>query len=684
MIYWISDYEIEHPNIVNIGKDYTRLPLLNKEVVGWDTETTGLTPFYHKPLLDIIGDETNQIVIDLLTVEEDFVNKVHAKYGDRLWIAHNAKFDYKMIKYHYSNATIPNLYCTLVGSQIIYNGHKVQHTLANLLHYYFKVNLDKSVRVSFVNWSLEKRFTSREIIYATDDVKWLIPLKNKQEEYIKKFEYSELIQMENSVLPVLADMELGGFRFDTTRWMELSVSNEAQLRDIEQELMQELFNLGKKFPRLSNYLANRVRANSEAINFKSKDDVADLIDCTEELVNFGERKDLEEFIDRKIETKEKSRKKKITAKTKQGTWTCGTLFDVPIIQPNLKLGDVYKLGKPEIQDYLRQESNINSPIRKFLDLLLQHRQKTKELSTYGVKFAEQVNSVTGRIHTEYRQTATATGRLSSSKYRVDDKKREGYNAQNIPKTEAMRNCFLADEGYEIATIDYSGQETVLAASQSRDKMLMDSVNEGTDLHSYLATGTFRIVYNDPELVVTDKHNKALRTAHKPILFGVFYGAGASRVAQVLNIPKSIATSVYERIRTLLPEFFLYQDSVQKFALSNRYIHDHSKYKRRRWFTKEDPKHRVEKQASNFGMQSSGASMMKEALVKIAAYLKTLNNEYPLARIIGTVHDEAIIQIPKGRVDVAEHCQQIMIEVGNTFVKDVELKASLSIKPYWTK
>lgn len=686
MIYYISENKVVNPNIqwIPVVTDESVLPELNKDAIGWDTETTGLVPFYSRPIMDIFGDEDNSVVIDLLTVPESTVRFIHNYYSDRLWIAHNAKFDYKMMSYHYKDIAIPSVHCTMVVSQIIYNGYKVSHSLENLVRNYFGVQLDKDVRVSFVNWDVTQPFSYREIQYAADDVKWLIPLKNKQYEYVNKWGYQPLVDLENKFLPLLSQMELGGFRFDTDKWLSLSESNNEQLKTIEQEIVTELIRLSKSRPRLRNYLVGRIKGEDSTINLKSKDELANILEELEELGNFEVRKDLQEFIDNKITKKETARIKKVTVKTKQGNYVVGSLFDVPISEPELKNSEAIKLGKVEIQDYLRNEANINSPIRKLLDLVLQHRAKAKELSTYGSKFAEQVNKVTGRIHTEYRQTATATGRLSSSKYKVDGKVREGYNAQNIPKTEAMRNCFMADDGYMIATIDYSGQETVLAASQSKDPMLMASVNEGTDLHSYLATGTFRIVYNDPELIVTEKHNKPLRTAHKPILFGVFYGAQASRVSQVLNIPKSIATQVYNNIRKLLPDFFTYQDSVQKFALSNMYIHDHSKYKRRRWFTKDDPKHRIEKQASNFGMQSSGASMMKEALVTIEEFLQTIRHEYPLARIIGTVHDEAIIQLPADRKDYAERCKEIMIEVGNSFVEGVSLKASLAWEPYWTK
>ena len=147
-------------------------------------------------------------------------------------------------------------------------------------------------------------------------------------------------------------------------------------------------------------------------------------------------------------------------------------------------------------------------------------------STYGEKFAvkskdtntlfgdyiqksKNINATTGRIHSTYNQARTMTGRLSSS----------NPNMQNIPQTNNLRNCFIPAPGYIFMVIDYDRQELVILASQSKDKILLASIKEGLDLHSYLATGSYQIIDDDPELIVSKTINSKYRNAHKPVLFG---------------------------------------------------------------------------------------------------------------------------------------------------------------------
>jgi DNA polymerase-1 len=343
-----------------------------------------------------------------------------------------------------------------------------------------------------------------------------------------------------------------------------------------------------------------------------------------------------------------------------------TLFDVPETKIELTEKEQYKFGKGELKDYLR--SSDNPLLKPFVDILLEYKKVAKQISTYGEKFLDAI-SEDGRARSQYSQVYTTTGRLSSSSFSIGEKDgsdvREGYNAQNIPKSKALRNCFIADPGYMIATIDYSGQETVLAASQSKDKLLLDLALHDADIHSILATESFRIIYQDDGLIVAKDKNVHLRNQHKGVLFALFYGAGAKRIQIVLNTTPTKAKAVYAKIREMMPAFFKYQDIVQDRALRLGYVDDNTKYRRRRTFPVGTPDHKKTKQASNYPMQSSGASMVKEALVACDAYLETFRAEYPLIGVIGQVHDEIIFQIPKDRKDIAERCVAIMEEVGIT-------------------
>jgi DNA polymerase I-like protein with 3'-5' exonuclease and polymerase domains len=669
MIYFIAPYKLK--GTISID-DVSELPEFEGEFIGWDTETTGLCPFYDKPILSILGDSEHQIVIDLISTPLELIEAVHRKYSGKTWVAHNAKFDYKMFKYHFPSIVLPKLFDTMIASRIIYNGYKhVKHSLEYLTDKLLNIKLSKDIRLSFVGYDLSKKFTFRQIEYAADDVRVLLPLKEQLDLRINKFNYNKLIELENSVMPVLADMEVYGMSIDKVKWENNASKNKEELLPIITAIDLELVRLVKLFPNLRSYLFS-LRFKKEETNYASNSFWLDVVEMTEGLAILEQRKDQDSVIEKRTKTLSK-KVDKLTS-----------LFDVDVTPITLTERQKYSLDKATIDLFLRSEYSLKSELRRLFELIIEYRKKSKEITTYGMDFIKNVNPVTGKLHTEYGQVMTSTGRLNSSKYKVSDKVKEGYNAQNIPKSKVLRSCFISDDpnNYEVLTADYSGQETILAASQSNDSKLLELAKE--DLHSYLAQPSFRLIMNDPELIVTKEINSHLRNKHKSVLFGIFYGAKARRVASVLNIPLSIAEKVYESIKTLLPDFFKYQRRVQLFALKNRYITDNSKYGRRRWFTSEDKDHKIEKQASNYGMQSSGASMIKEALVKIEAYFCSLRATFPLLRILTTVHDEIVCQIPKNSPEIASRIIEIMKEVGNSFVTGITIDVEYKVADSWTK
>lgn len=706
MIHYLSKVKLPHcpPTITESSLDQVIEVVEELSTAGWDTETTGLTPMYDKPILDILGDYNNQVVIDLRTIPVEDIERIHLAAKDKQWLAHNAKFDYKMFFWHLPSVFVGTCWDTMIANQVIYNGFEyVKHGLADLSNKLLGKPMSKEQRNTFIGKPDTEPFSVNEILYAAGDVidleelKYILLEKNE----LQGFGYERLFdEVEMPTVRVLAKMENKGFDFDKDKWASLAHKTQDLLQDTEIAMDTEINRLSGKYRKLISADLTKIRVfgpeyDPEEFNkYSSPELLIKIFSCCNELDNLTVREDLEQFTANKVEKKRKAsakKKAKLDAVFSDGTVIKqGTLFDVPVVNPNaeVKLHEMYSLGEEALKGYIRKDTEANFPLRNFVKLLLDWRKYSKQASTYGEAFLD-ILSTDGRARTSYRQCYTATGRLSSSSYRIKgtskaDEIREGYNAQNIPAILEMRHCFMADTGYKIATIDFSGQEICLAASQSEDEILIKSIMEGLDLHSYLAQPTFRLVKNDPNLIVSKDENVKLRTQHKPILFGAFYGAGASRIAALLDIPKDLATKAYERLRGSLPQFFAYQDKVQAFALKHRYIKDNSKYNRRKYFAKDSPDYRVTKQASNFPMQSSGASMVKEAMVKIEEYFEQFKEQYPLIGIIGQAHDELISQIPEDRYDIVEQVKLIMETVANSYVDKIKIQATVEWEPYWTK
>ena len=158
------------------------------------------------------------------------------------------------------------------------------------------------------------------------------------------------------------------------------------------------------------------------------------------------------------------------------------------------------------------------------ELILEYRSLAKLKGTYADALAGLVNPDTGRIHTSYNQMVTSTGRLSSS----------SPNLQNIPiRTEAgrkIRSAFVAAEGTEFISADYSQIELRVLAHLSKDQSLIEAFTQGADIHARTASKIFHVAQ---ELVTAD-----MRRTAKVVNFGLLYGMGAFRLGQDLKIPRA--------------------------------------------------------------------------------------------------------------------------------------------------
>ena len=604
--------------------------LKDKEEICLDTETEGLVPFNDKLLLLTLGDSDNQFVIDIETKKEN-CKYILSNLQDKLFIMHNAKFDYIFIKYHLG-ISLNNLYCTYIASQVNYNGFNIKHNLKDLLFRHFNIILDKTERETFVRNNL---LNESQIIYAANDIKYLEKLKNRQEEMSLKLNLTETIRLEMELIPYLGDMELTGLLVDKDKWNKYIEINKNNLKEISDKIKDELYKLQRNFKIIDKNTIN------------SKHDINQL-----ELFS-------DEDHDRNLVNK------------------------VYISSSNQMLKILNKLGVyiESTKSELLQKFILDNPQHKtkdLIELLLKYRKYSKFVSTYGDSFLNSINKTTKRLHSNISQCSTDTGRISSKSY----SKNEGVNLQNIPADNDLRHCFISRQGYKIITIDYSQQEITLAASQSQDPLLLAACNNNIDLHTELATISYRIITKDPNFVI----NKEIRTKHKRVVFGLFYGAGAKRISEVLNIDNKTALEVYSALMEKLSEFNKYQENIKKALKEDYIVRDHSYTNRMKFFhqllNKEMELYEAEKQACNFPIQSSGASMIKKAIIECGKYIKNNNLD---CRILFTVHDELLFESKEEIAnDVANDLKNIMEKVGLLFLNNVAIKASVTIDEFWTK
>ena len=301
-----------------------------------------------------------------------------------------------------------------------------------------------------------------------------------------------------------------------------------------------------------------------------------------------------------------------------------------------------------------------------VDKILELRGIRKLLSTYVNALPALINPSTGRIHTTYNQTVTATGRLSST----------NPNLQNIPVRsddgKEIRRAFIPAEGNVFFSADYSQIELRLVADLSHDKTMLDAFAHGHDIHAITAA---RIYHKPLEQVTSDERRKA-KTAN----FGILYGISAFGLAQRLNIPREEAKMLIDGYYTTFPQVRDYIDRSIAQAREKGYVT--TLYGRRRMLPDINSRNAVvrgfsERNAINAPIQGTAADVIKLAMVRIYRRFK---DEGIRSSMILQVHDELNFDVIPSELD---RVQRIVIhEMESVYQGNVRLTASHGAASNW--
>jgi DNA polymerase-1 len=306
-----------------------------------------------------------------------------------------------------------------------------------------------------------------------------------------------------------------------------------------------------------------------------------------------------------------------------------------ILYDQLKLPVLKKTpkGQPSTEESVLQELAVDYPLPK---LILDYRSLSKLKSTYTDKLPQQVDTITGRIHTSYHQAVTATGRLSSS----------NPNLQNIPirseEGRKIRQAFIAPQNYKIVAADYSQIELRIMAHLSADAGLLKAFSGGEDIHKATAAEVFGV---ELDKVTTD-----LRRSAKAINFGLIYGMSSFGLAQQLGLSRSQAQSYIDLYFTRYPGVKNYMDNIRNQAREQGYIE--TLFGRRLYLPEIKSRNAARRQyaertAINAPMQGTAADIIKRAMINVDHWLLT---DEPDAKMIMQVHDELVFEVAENKVD----------------------------------
>ncbi len=308
-----------------------------------------------------------------------------------------------------------------------------------------------------------------------------------------------------------------------------------------------------------------------------------------------------------------------------------------------------------------------------IPVIIEYRELSKLKSTYIDALPSLVNPRTGRVHTSYNQTGTATGRVSSN----------SPNLQNIPnKTELgrdVRRAFIAAPGHMLLSVDYSQIELRLMAHISQDQGIISAFQRGEDIHR----ATAATVYGIPAEEVTSPQ----RSFAKRVNFGIMYGMGAHRLARDSELTYAEADSFVKTYRARFAKVDEYIENTKKMAADVGYVE--TLMKRRRNFpalknksSNGQVRQAEERAAINAPIQGTAADILKLATLRLHSFLQ---EKFPTVKMILQVHDELVFEVPSDLVvPVAREIVRIM-EDANPIAPQpltVPLVANAQYGPNW--
>lgn len=542
-------------------------------VVGLDTETMGFDPYTKQLLMLQLGCYDFQVVIDCTTVSPELYKSYLE--SDRLFIGWNIKFDLKFL--FHQRIVLKNVYDGFLAEKLMWLGYPAGiHSMGLKAagKKYCGVELDKTVRGQIM-WA---GLSDAVIDYAANDVKWLPMIMEKQAIELEKQGLANALVYENKSVIWLAYTEYCGVLLSRERWRRKMDLDKMNVQVFEDALNKWVISSYKGEEYSYHYLQiegvpeddlNKMRSKMEGERAPEADirgvkrgyyeayKVPIGVKVPEDFVIDDPQGDLFSGWDNAIQ--------------------CNINWNSPmqVIRLFKFLGFNLLVQDPETGEMKDSiESKVIEPQKEkstLAYLYLQYKAATKVTSTYGENVLRQINGTSGRLHTNFNQLGTDTGRLSSG---GKDKKAglEYLNFQNFPADPETRACFISGPGMKWISCDYSGQESRIIADITNDTAMLDLFNNGCgDIHSLVAKMAYPEIIGDCPIEEIKHKFKHWRSEAKGVEFAINYGGDANTIRTNKGLPIQEAQKIYDSYMKGFKGMKAYQDRQRKFVMENGFI-----------------------------------------------------------------------------------------------------------------
>ena len=707
MIYLVSNqqelFESDTYKIITLEESLNIIS--NWKMCQLDTETSGRNPHINDLLCVQIGDVKGevQIVIDASTIDirkyKEFLEKTYC-------IGHNLKFDLQFLfKY---NIIPRKVYDTMIVEQLLYMGYpylnltpeeytKYNHTfpynvytnnitlkttwelsysLKAVALKYLNTDIDKSTRGEIIWRGLD----AKVIQYAAGDVQFLGEIMRLQIKACKEKHCLVGAKLECDFVPVIAYLEWCGIKLDEKKWREKMFNDNQKLS----ESLKVLNDYCIKHPKLQKWVYTELQGDLfEGFN-------------TEPQWKIDWQKD---------EAKE------------------------PIKALGFILNTISKTTKKETESVTEKLLSVQKGIDDtFLKLYFDYQGYFKVTTSFGQGHLNLINPITGRLHTNYWQIGTASGRMSSgsgddpdlAKYKkLPPGKVKMVNMQQLPHDATTRGCFVAEKGNLFCSCDYAAMEARIGAEVYNEKTLLDEFLYGSgDTHAAYAKVVFADELKDVEVKDIKKKRPDLRNKVKSVEFAVQFGSDGTAVAPQLGISVEEARQLVNNLlkgMTGLANFKKEGSSkvrklgyVEAHPLTGHkcYWWDHKKWlERQASFNSEfwenyklyhkgtDSKvakvvkehfqasSKWDRMALNIVTQGGGAIVLKEASIRLFNCIVD-NDYFNKIKIVNLTHDEINTEFPEDLTTWPDFVANTMKEAAAKYYNKLPIPAEPAVKPFW--
>ena len=697
MIYLVSN-DIDTSKMEGIEKLSLKesLDILTQwPVVQFDVETTGLDPHICKLTSMQFGykhfqtGEHTEIVVDCNSIDPaEYKNAIENQY----LIGHNLKFD---LKYLYNHNIVPlNVYDTMVIEQLLYLGYKPGKVTMNLHDVLFRhtgIELDKSMQKNIAKAGL----TEEGIRYAANDVVYLQDIRKSQMTTGKERKCLNAFTVENRFVPAIAYLEWCGIHLDEEKW-KAKMEKDAQYLTATRKALDE-------------YVMTNTKLNTKFVTTFSQPSLWD--------------------------------------PNPSFTPECSVEWDSPkqVVAVAKELGfntekrdkKTGRIGDSVDENTLTNQKGIDD---QFLKLYFDYKGAAKVVSSYGQGHLNLINPNTGRLHTEFNQFGTVTGRMSSGGGDDSEKGKENkelallkglpadevrfVNLQNLPargeEGKITRACFTATEGNLFISSDFSAEESRVSANVWNEASLLDAFEQGIDTHNLYAKIFFPEELKDIDVKDVKKLRPDLRQSAKYLEFEAAYGGKGYASASKLGLDTQTVLESMGQLQKVMKGMAKYKKDTGKFLKEHGYIVINPITGHRiywpgwaEWKAVDDTfdknfwddfriyhqgtgdevcqklnAHRkkgepwLEKNVLNYPIQGGSAIVLKQAAADLFEWV-VKNGYFNKILFCVFVHDEIDVECPEYMAkDFSKILENIMAQAASKFYKRLPVPAEAGVDDHW--